>query len=273
MKTRRPHASLVTLVLLTAVGCGRMPGGGATPKTDDEKTIYALGQVIGRNLQVFELSPSELQILISGLSDYVTKKKPEADLDPYRAKIDTLQRTRSQAAAQREKAKSKTVIEAAAREPGAVKLPSGMVIRSTKPGTGADSPAPTDRVKVEYEGRLTDGTVFDSSKKHGQPATFPLNGVIKCWTEGVGHMKVGEQATLTCPSDLAYGDFGRPGSIPGGATLIFDVTLLEITKSTPPPQMPMPGMQPPGMMPPSLKLTPPGGAPHGAPGAPPKPAK
>ena len=102
-----------------------------------------------------------------------------------------------------------------------------MVIRTTKPGTGA-TPTAADQVKVHYHGTLTDGTVFDSSIKRNEPATFPLGGVIKCWTEGLQHMKVGEKATLTCPSDLAYGDNGRPPTIPGGATLIFDVELLEI---------------------------------------------
>jgi len=104
-----------------------------------------------------------------------------------------------------------------------------MVIRTTKPGTGP-SPAPTDQVKVHYEGRLPDGTVFDSSRSRGEPTVFPLAGVIRCWTEGVGRMRVGERAMLTCPSDLAYGDRGQPPSIPGGATLIFDVELLEIVK-------------------------------------------
>ena len=104
----------------------------------------------------------------------------------------------------------------------------------------------SDQVKVHYTGTLTDGTVFDSSVKRNEPATFPLNGVIKCWTEGVQKMKVGEKAKLTCPSDVAYGDNGRPPTIPGGATLIFEVELLEITTpkttmSTPPPP---PGMPP-----------------------------
>jgi FKBP-type peptidyl-prolyl cis-trans isomerase len=72
--------------------------------------------------------------------------------------------------------------------------------------------------------------VFDSSRKRGKPATFPLNGVIKCWTEGLGRMKVGEQAILTCPADIAYGEGGRPPTIPGGATLVFDVELLGIAK-------------------------------------------
>ena len=83
-------------------------------------------------------------------------------------------------------------------------------------------------MKVHYVGRLLDGTEFDSSRKRGQPAEFPLNGVIPCWTEGVGKMKVGEAATLTCPSEIAYGEGGRPPTIPGGATLVFDVELLEI---------------------------------------------
>src|SRR5262249_16981340 len=150
------------------------------------------------------------------------KRKPAVDADAYRPKIDALARSRSVAAAQKEKERAKGVIEAAAREPGAVKTPSGMGIRTTRPGNGPP-PAPTDRGEVHYEGRLPDGTVFDSSRKRNEPATFPLNGVIKCWTEGVGRMKVGEQAVLTCPSDLAYGDQGHPPAIPGGATLIFDV--------------------------------------------------
>jgi FKBP-type peptidyl-prolyl cis-trans isomerase FkpA len=120
-----------------------------------------------------------------------------------------------------------------------------MVVRTLTPGTGPN-PVASDTVKVHYTGTLTDGTVFDSSVKRKEPATFPLNGVIKCWTEGVQKMKVGEKAKLTCPSDLAYGDNGRPPTIPGGATLIFEVELLEITTpkttmSTPPPP---PGMPP-----------------------------
>ena len=103
-----------------------------------------------------------------------------------------------------------------------------MVIRTLTPGTGP-SPVASDTVKVHYTGTLTDGTVFDSSVKRKEPATFPLGGVIKCWTEGVQKMKVGEKAKLTCPSDLAYGDNGRPPTIPGGATLIFEVELLDIT--------------------------------------------
>ena len=82
-------------------------------------------------------------------------------------------------------------------------------------------------MKVNYRGTLTDGTEFDSSYKRNEPAQFPLTGVIKCWTEGVQKMKVGGKIQLVCPSDLAYGDAGRPG-IPGGATLTFEIELLDI---------------------------------------------
>lgn len=116
----------------------------------------------------------------------------------------------------------------AAKEPGAVVTSTGLVYRSLTEGKGA-SPAAADRVKVHYKGTLPDGTEFDSSYARNAPAEFPLNRVIPCWTEGVQKMKVGGKAKLVCPSDLAYGDRGRP-SIPPGATLVFEVELLEILK-------------------------------------------
>jgi FKBP-type peptidyl-prolyl cis-trans isomerase FkpA len=116
----------------------------------------------------------------------------------------------------------------AAAEPGAQVTPSGLVFRSLKEGTGA-SPAATDVVKVHYRGTFPDGREFDSSIKRGQPASFPLNRVIKCWTEGVQKIKVGGKAKLTCPAAIAYGDKGAGGGeIPPGATLLFEVELLGI---------------------------------------------
>jgi FKBP-type peptidyl-prolyl cis-trans isomerase FkpA len=115
----------------------------------------------------------------------------------------------------------------AAKEPGAIVTPSGLVYRSLKDGTGA-SPSATDTVKVHYRGTLPAGTEFDSSYKRGAPAEFPLDRVIKCWTEGVQRMKVGGKAKLTCPPQIAYGERGAAGVIPPNATLHFDVELLAI---------------------------------------------
>jgi FKBP-type peptidyl-prolyl cis-trans isomerase FkpA len=107
------------------------------------------------------------------------------------------------------------------------KTASGLVYKELRAGTGA-SPKATDKVTVNYRGTLTNGTEFDSSYKRNAPATFPLNGVIPCWTEGVQMMKVGGKAQLTCPPGIAYGDRGAPPVVPPGATLIFEVELLKI---------------------------------------------
>ena len=116
----------------------------------------------------------------------------------------------------------------AAAETGAVVTASGLVYRSLKDGKGA-SPAATDTVKVHYRGTFPDGREFDSSYKRNAPASFPLNRVIKCWTEGLQRMKVGGTARLTCPAAIAYGDKGAGGGeVPPGAVLRFEVELLAI---------------------------------------------
>lgn len=104
---------------------------------------------------------------------------------------------------------------------------SGLVYRVLAEGTGV-SPRATDSVTVHYRGTLADGTEFDSSYRRGQPATFPLNGVIRCWTEGVQRMKVGGKSRLTCPPQIAYGSRGAGNVIPPNATLTFEVELLSI---------------------------------------------
>jgi FKBP-type peptidyl-prolyl cis-trans isomerase FkpA len=111
----------------------------------------------------------------------------------------------------------------------AVKTSSGLVYKSIKEGTGA-KPTASDTVKVHYRGTLPDGTEFDSSYKRNALAEFPLNGVIKCWTEGVQMMKVGGKAQLVCPPEIAYGSRGSGRAIPPNATLLFEVELLEVKK-------------------------------------------
>jgi FKBP-type peptidyl-prolyl cis-trans isomerase FkpA len=112
-----------------------------------------------------------------------------------------------------------------AKEAEAITTPTGLIYQSLKDGTGA-SPGAADKVKVHYRGTFPDGREFDSSYKRGTPIEFPLNGVIRCWTEGVQRMKVGGKARLTCPPAIAYGERGAGNVIPPNATLNFEIELL-----------------------------------------------
>src|SRR5258708_6070381 len=182
MTTPKGLAFLVLAMVATASVACRKGGGSfssAAPQTEDQKTLYALGLMLGRNIAVCNLSKDELAIVQTGMGDQVMKNKPAVALEPYGPKVDGRVRARQQAGMAAEKARAGKVIEDAARESGAVKTPGGAIIRTTKPGTGA-TPGEKDRVKVHYVGRLTDGTEFDSSIKRNEPAQFPLNGVIKC---------------------------------------------------------------------------------------------
>lgn len=205
----------------------------ADPQTDDQKTLYALGIALSRNLATFDLTEEEFAFVAQGMSDGVSKKEPKVDAQTYQPKIQAFARARQTAAAEKEKTAGKAYLDKTKKETGVEALPSGLLYKETQAGTGKQ-PAATDRVKVHYNGTLTDGTVFDSSVQRGQPATFPLNGVIKCWTEGVAKMKVGGKARLVCPPDIAYGDRGAPPLIKPGATLVFDVELLEVVDAPPP---------------------------------------
>src|SRR3990167_4478865 len=207
-----------SVVLVLGLSAGPAPG--QELKTEEQKTLYALGLVIARNLGVFSLTPADLEVVKAGIGDGVLHKDP---------KIQGLQTARLAAVAAVEKKAAQAFLAKAAADKGASKTVSGLIITTLKAGTGA-APKTTDRVKVNYKGSLVDGRVFDSSVKRGEPITFPLNGVIKCWVEGLPLMKVGGKSRLVCPSDLAYGDQGRPPVIKPGATLVFEIELLEIVK-------------------------------------------
>jgi FKBP-type peptidyl-prolyl cis-trans isomerase len=141
---------------------------------------------------------------------------------------DVVKKAQSEAVKNDEPKEAPDFLAKAAKESGAKKFPSGLIYKEIKAGTGAN-PTAEDTVRVHYTGTFPDGKVFDSSVQRGQPAEFPLKGVIPCWTEGIPKMKVGGKAKLVCPAAIAYGVQGRPG-IPGGASLIFEVELLDIVK-------------------------------------------
>jgi FKBP-type peptidyl-prolyl cis-trans isomerase FkpA len=200
------------------------------PKADDQKTLYAIGQIVFRQtLSRFNLTPDELEFVKQGLTDAGTGKKTDMDLTAYNDKIQELFQSRRKAQGEKLAAGDKDFLDKSAKEKGAVKTDSGLVYLSLKEGNGA-APAPADTVKANYRGTLPDGKVFDDSYKRGEPIEFKLDGVIKCWNEGLQKMKPGGKARLVCPPAIAYGDTGAGDLILPGATLVFEVELLEVKK-------------------------------------------
>jgi FKBP-type peptidyl-prolyl cis-trans isomerase len=204
---------------------------------DNDRVLYSIGVVLGRQITEFGLTEAETAFVAAGFSDAVLDVPYQADLDVYGPQIQTFVEERMNAGREEElsrlteqldeeKTASAAFAAQIAAEPGAERSVSGLVFVPITVGTG-ETPDARDTVSVHYHGTFRDGTVFDSSVERGEPATFPLSGVIPCWTEGVQKIRVGGKARLLCPSDIAYGDEGRSG-IPGGAALLFEVELLAI---------------------------------------------
>ena len=213
---------VVCVALIAVWGCSP-----EAPKTEDQKAFYALGVHLSKQPSVFDLTTEELKYVQLGMSDAAGGKKLAAEPEANMQKLGELAQARMQKATEKQKELAKPFLEKAAKEAGVKKTASGLIYKEIKAGTGAQARA-TDIVKVHYVGTLIDGKEFDSSVKRGQPAELPLSQVFPCWTEGVSMMKVGGKSKLICPSEIAYGDRGRPPVIPGGATLVFEVELLDV---------------------------------------------
>lgn len=197
------------------------------PQSEDEKTLYAIGLSVARSLSIFNLTATEQELVLKAIKDDFSGKRTQADLLSYSGKIQEFARSRRKALGEKQATAGKEFLEKASREKGAVKTASGMVYTSLAEGKG-ESPKATDVVKVQYRGTLVDGKEFDSSYKRGRALEFKLDNVIKCWVEGIQKMKPGGKAKFVCPPNLAYGDNGAGEMILPGATLAFEVELLEI---------------------------------------------
>jgi len=201
--------------------------------TQKDKVSYALGMNLGNNLhtQSVEVDPD---ILLQGLKDslaggktLMTDDEARATLTQLQGELRKKQEAKMQQAGEENKKEGEAFLAANKTKEGVVTLPSGLQYKILKAGTGP-KPTATDSVVCNYQGTLIDGKEFDSSYKRGQPATFPVNGVIKGWTEALQLMPVGSKWHLIVPSDLAYGARGAGADIGPNATLIFEVELLSI---------------------------------------------
>jgi len=207
-------------------------------KTAKQKRSYAIGADIGKKVggqlkaQSVELDPAlvarGIRDALSGAKPAMTDEEVRATLTELRTQLQQKQAAVAQEAGAKSRQEGETFLAANKGKEGVVTLPSGLQYKILKTGDGK-KPLATDTVQCNYRGTLIDGTEFDSSAKHGGvPATFPVNGVIKGWTEALQLMPVGSKWQLFIPSDLAYGDRGAGGSIGPGATLIFEVELVSI---------------------------------------------
>jgi FKBP-type peptidyl-prolyl cis-trans isomerase FklB len=204
-----------------------------TLKTQKEKFSYALGMKMGGNLKKQEV-PVDPNILARGVKDalaggktLMTDDEAQAALTEMQNDMRKKQQEKQQVAGAANKKEGEAFLVGNKGKEGVVALPSGLQYKIIKEGTGP-KPAATDSVVCNYRGTLIDGKEFDSSYKRGQPATFPVNGVIKGWTEALQLMPVGSKWQLFIPADLAYGDRGAGPDIGPDATLIFEVELVSI---------------------------------------------
>ena len=194
-----------------------------------EKLSYALGMVIGHNLKGMGVDSIDAGEFAQAVADVLGGNATKlADNEAQQVVSTFLQKQQQEAGKAVREAGERFLAENAAKE-GVTVLPSGLQYVVLAEGQG-NKPKATDRVKCHYEGRLTDGTVFDSSYRRGEPAVFPLNGVIAGWTEGVQLMAEGAKFRFFIPYNLAYGERGAGQSIPPYAALVFDVELIEVVK-------------------------------------------
>jgi len=209
--------------------------GKAAPESKIDKLSYAIGVNFAKQFQSqnIEINPEmmfqAIKAIYSGGTPVMNEQQVMETLQNFEKEMQEKMQGDSKKAAQGNKEKGKAWLAENKKRPGVIELPSGLQYEVIKEGTG-ESPLATSTVTTHYTGTLIDGTVFDSSVERGQPAQFPVNGVIRGWTEALQLMKPGSKLKLFIPSDLAYGDGGSPPKIGPGETLIFEVELISVDK-------------------------------------------
>ena len=209
-------------------------GGKPVMKTKLDSLSYAIGSDIGRNLKMSELDNISIEMMSAGMRDVfsgkeatMTQQQCQTVINSYVQSLQQKKQEESEKKLKENKDKGTAFLSENGKKSGVKTLPSGLQYSIIKEGKGP-KPKETDMVKTHYHGTLIDGTVFDSSVERKEPATFPVNGVIKGWVEALQLMPVGSKWKLFIPSDLAYGDAGSPPTIGPGETLVFEVELLSI---------------------------------------------
>lgn len=196
-------------------------------KNSMDSVSYSLGVLVGQNLKSQGFDKLDPAALSQGLQDILTGKTPKISPEQAGMIVNKSMEESKKKASSGNIEEGKKFLAENAKKPGVITLPSGMQYMILKEGTGP-KPKLTDKVTTHYVGTLLNGEEFDSSVKRGQPATFPVNGVIKGWTEALQMMPVGSKWKLFIPSELAYGERGAGGQIKPYATLIFEVELISI---------------------------------------------
>jgi FKBP-type peptidyl-prolyl cis-trans isomerase len=212
-------ASLLVLLAAAVAPAQEVP-----LRTEEEKTFYALGLALAKDMEIYALGRKELPFVMSGFADGTLGRPARVPLSQYQQKIAGLARSRS---AQLEINRSMDFVEKAAAEEGAVRTPSGLVFRELRAGKGA-RPGADSTVRLHYHGTLRDGTTFDSTRGMS-PATVPLKSAIPCWSEALERMRVGGKAKIVCPPDLAFGVKGAANVAPGAA-VAFEIELLDVVQ-------------------------------------------
>lgn len=233
MKLKLSAAVAVVTLATALVGCNKEANKEVALETDDAKVSYGIGKQIGSRLP---RGGQDLNVdaIALGISDAINQKDDRLTEEVIRAAFESFEKKMESKQEVENKSnvdEGKNYLAENAKKEGVVTLPSGLQYKVLKAGNGA-SPQATDTVVTHYEGKLIDGTVFDSSISRGTPAEFPVNRVIPGWTEALQLMKEGDKWELYIPNELAYGSQARGPKLPAYSTLVFNVELLEVKGAT-----------------------------------------